>query len=106
MPKISNIKDKWERLRKYVLCNFEKHSNINSIEKRVTRAILNKGLAEGDLQSIIKQHNFKFGTGYARFRAREDIKTLLNGEKLHEQKRNIVGVGDDVVRKLVDLIQS
>ena len=54
----------------------------------------------------MKQHNFKFGTGRARFRAREDIKTLLNGEKLHVQKRNIVRVGDDVVRKLVDFILS
>ena len=104
-PKISRIKDKWERLTN-VLCNVEKHSNINSIEKRVTRAILNKGLAEGDLQSLMKEHNFKFGTGRARFRAREDIKTLLNGEKLHVQKRNIVRVGDDVVRKLVDFILS
>ena len=46
-PKISNTKDKWERLTK-VLCNVGKNSKNNSIEKRVTRSILNKSLAEGD----------------------------------------------------------
>ena len=54
----------------------------------------------------MKQHNFKFGTVCVRFRAREDIKTLLNGEKLHVQKRKTVCVGDDVVRKVADFILS
>ena len=55
----------------------------------------------------MKQHNFQFGTGCARrFRAREDIKTLLNCEKVHVQKRNIVRVADDVVRKLVHFLLS
>ena len=104
-PKISNIKKKWDRLTN-IICNVEKYSNINSIEKRVTRAILNKGLAEGDLQSLMKEHDFKFGTGRARFRAREDLKTLMRGEKLPVPKRNVVRVKDNVVTKVVDFILS
>ena len=70
--KMPNLKGKWDRL-KNVICNVEKKSNINSIKKRVVSATLNKGLAEGDLQSLMKEHNFKFGTDCARFIGQEKI---------------------------------
>ena len=54
----------------------------------------------------MKKHNFMFGTGCARVGTSEDIKTLLNGEKLHVQKSNIICVDYVVVRKLVDFILS
>ena len=54
----------------------------------------------------MKEHDFKFGTGRARFRAREDLKTLMRGEKLPVPKRNVVRVKDNVVTKVVDFILS
>ena len=54
----------------------------------------------------MKEHDFKFGTGRARFRAREDLKTLMRGEKLPVPKRNGVRVKDNVVTKVVDFILS
>ena len=100
-----NIKSKWDRLTK-VICNVEKHSRINSIEKRVCRAILNKGLAESDLQHLMSVHDFKFASGRARMRARQDIAKLLDGEKLSVPTRHVKRVNDNVLRKVVDFILS
>ena len=100
-----NIKSKWDRLTK-VICNVEKHSRINSIEKRVSRAILNKGLAESDLQHLMSVHDFKFASGRARMRARQDIAKLLDGEKLSVPTRHVKRVSDNVITKVVDFILS
>ena len=71
--------------------------NINLIAKRLPRAILNIGFTEGDLQILVKQHNFNCDIGHTRLRARKDINTLLSGKKLHVPERNIVHVDDDIM---------
>ncbi len=50
-----STKAKWDRLTN-VICNVEKKSHTNSIEKRVMRAVLNQDIAEGDLQQLMSVH--------------------------------------------------
>ena len=100
-----SIKAKWDRLTK-VICNVEKKTHVNSVEKRVMRAVLNKGIAEGDLQHLMSMHEFKFARGRARMRARQDILKLLNGEKIEVAKRHVKRVNDQVIQKVVDFILS
>ena len=70
------------------------------------RAILNKGVIEGDLNDLMKRHDFKFAKGHARMRAREDANTLLSGHRLPIDKCHVERVDDDVVHKVVDFILS
>ena len=100
-----DFRTKWEKLSS-VICKIEKETHYNSVEKRMMRAILNKGVTEGDLNDLMKIHNFKFAKGRARMRAREDANTLLSGLRLPIDKRHVERVGDDVVHKVVDFILS
>ena len=84
----------------------EKKSQINSIEKRVTRAILNKGLAESDLHHLMGIREFKFASGRARMRARQDIMRLLDGETPHVPTRHMRQESEDVITKVVNFILS
>lgn len=100
-----DFKSKWEKLSS-VICKIEKQSHYNSFEKRMVRAILNKGVTERDLNDLMNKHEFKFAKGRARVRAREDINTLLSGLKLQLPKRHVERVNDEIVHKIVDFILS
>ena len=100
-----DFRTKWEKLSS-VICKIEKETHYNSFEKRMMRAILNKGVSEGDLNDLMKRHDFKFAKGRARMRAREDANTLLSGLRLPIDQRHVVRVDDDVVHKVVDFILS
>ena len=100
-----DFRTKWEKLSS-VICKIEKETHYNSFEKRMMRAILNKGVSEGDLNDLMKRYDFKFAKGRARMRAREDANTLLSGLRLPIDQRHVVRVDDDVVHKVVDFILS
>ena len=51
-------------------------------------------------------HDFKFASGRARTRARQDIAKLLDREKVSVPTRHLKRVSDNVITKVVDFILS
>ena len=80
------IEDKYDRAIR-TICEVNRKTNKGTIERRICRAILYKGLPKSELQRMMKEYDFTFANGDVKARARDDYQTLSEGKRLEIRTR-------------------
>lgn len=93
------------RTLKEVLATVERASPPGSVQRRVVRAVMAKGLSTDSLGRLKRSHGVPYlGAGTTGEWARADFVTLEAGELVQKAVRVVQRVPDDIVRRAVEFI--